>query len=90
VKVSPRHARLQACSTATEIADGWRPVDPLTSPTHPTTNIFARGTPPASGTTLSAPCSVDAKLFFEFNGDELTLTVAPARELRLTWWEMGD
>jgi hypothetical protein len=28
---------------------------------------------------------VDAKRFFEFTGDELTLTVAPARNLRLTW-----
>jgi hypothetical protein len=28
---------------------------------------------------------VDAKRFFEFSGDELTLTVAPARNLKLTW-----
>ena len=28
---------------------------------------------------------VDAKRFFEFAGNELTLTVAPARNVRLTW-----
>jgi hypothetical protein len=32
---------------------------------------------------------VDAKRFFEFAGNELTLTVAPAREVRLTWRRIG-
>ncbi len=32
---------------------------------------------------------VDAKRFFEFAGNELTLTVAPARNVRLTWRRVG-
>ncbi|UCG88296.1 MAG: lipocalin-like domain-containing protein [Gemmatimonadota bacterium] len=33
---------------------------------------------------------IEAKRFFEFAGDELTLTVAPTRDLRFTWRRVGS